>query len=242
MTTIIFGKKLLLIATITVLVSGLMLAATFDDVQAKKDKEPKSKTFNIKCKLAGSFLTSSEDSTLLTGVSSGTGNCNEMGGVSTLGTLIPDVTVTPFASDPVNFPGVINCVGITSSPGGSASGEAPSMIFNKKGDSILFKSTGHQCFYDGNHDPVALGTDYCVITDSTDPENLILDPLSIQFSESWSTFDVISDSDISRYQSTGMFDNAVGSGDIHSEVSHCDRTKPLANWFTSTLEGTITIP
>ncbi len=34
----IFGKKLLMLATITVLVTGLMLATTFDDAEAKKAK------------------------------------------------------------------------------------------------------------------------------------------------------------------------------------------------------------
>ena len=34
----IFGKKLLMLATITVLVTGLTLATTFDDAEAKKAK------------------------------------------------------------------------------------------------------------------------------------------------------------------------------------------------------------
>lgn len=38
MTKTIFGKKLLLIATITVLVTGLTLAATLDDAEAKGNK------------------------------------------------------------------------------------------------------------------------------------------------------------------------------------------------------------
>ena len=38
MTSIIFRKKLLMLATITVLVTGLTLTTTFDDAEAKKDK------------------------------------------------------------------------------------------------------------------------------------------------------------------------------------------------------------
>ena len=38
MTKTIFGKKLLMLATITVLVTGLTLAATFNDAEAKKAK------------------------------------------------------------------------------------------------------------------------------------------------------------------------------------------------------------
>jgi hypothetical protein len=239
MTKTLFGKKLLLIATITVLVSGLTLAATtFDDAEAKK---PKTGTFDIKCKLAGSFMTPSEDTTLGTGVSSATGKCSKMGGVSTLGTLVP--TGLPFES--VVGSGVDDCIGLVSSPGGAASGKAPSMIFNKKGDSILYEVTsGKTCFLDGTGAaaPVLNPKGFCKITDATDPENLVLDPLSTQFSESWQFFDVISDPTISRFQSTGAFDNAVGDGEIHSEVSHCDRTKPLANWVISTLEATITVP
>jgi len=231
--------KLLLIATITVLVTGLTLAATFDDAEAKQPKKPKTGTFDIKCKLAGSFMTVEEDATLGTGVISQTGKCSKMGGVSTLGTLVP--TGAPFES--VVESGVFNCIGLVSSAGGAASGKAPSMIFNKKGDSILFEVTsGKTCFFDGTGAAAALGTPFCVITDATDPENLVLLPTSTQFSESWVFFDVISDPTISRFQSTGAFDNAVGDGEIHSEVSHCDRSFPLANWIVSKLEATITVP
>jgi len=238
MTKTIFRKKLLLIATITVLVTGLTLAATLNDAEARN---PKTGTFDIKCKLAGSFMTPSEDFTLGTGVTSATGVCSKMGGVSTLGTLVP--TGLPFESVPLS--GVFDCIGLVSSPGGTASGIAPSMIFNKNGDSILYEVTsGKTCFLDGTGAaaPVANPKGFCLITDATDPENLVLDPLSTQFSESWQFFDVISDPTISRFQSTGAFDNAVGDGEIHSEVSHCDRTKPLANWVISTLEATITVP
>jgi len=38
MTNTTFGKKLLLIATITVLVSGLTIATSMNDAEAKKEK------------------------------------------------------------------------------------------------------------------------------------------------------------------------------------------------------------
>ncbi len=53
MTKTIFGKKLLMIATMTVLVTGLMFAATLDDAEAKKAKTGEHK---LKCKSIGSFF------------------------------------------------------------------------------------------------------------------------------------------------------------------------------------------
>ena len=56
MTKTLFGKKLLMLATITVLVTGLTLATTFDDAEAKKAKTGEHK---LKCKSNGSFFTPS---------------------------------------------------------------------------------------------------------------------------------------------------------------------------------------
>ena len=46
MTKTIFGKKLLMLATITVLVTGLTLATTFDDAEAKKAKTTEVSVFS----------------------------------------------------------------------------------------------------------------------------------------------------------------------------------------------------
>lgn len=47
MTKTIFGKKLLMLATITVLVTGLTLATTFDDAEAKKPKKEKTTDVSV---------------------------------------------------------------------------------------------------------------------------------------------------------------------------------------------------
>ena len=73
----IFGKKLLMLATITVLVTGLTLAATFNDAEAKKPN-PKVKPFN--CSSSGIF-----DG--VTGEFSQTGNCSQMGKTTSEGTF-----------------------------------------------------------------------------------------------------------------------------------------------------------
>jgi len=55
MTNTTFGKKLLLIATITVLVSGLTIATSMNDAEAKKN--PPTGTHDLKCKKSiGSFF------------------------------------------------------------------------------------------------------------------------------------------------------------------------------------------
>ncbi len=54
MTKTINGKKLLMIATMTVLVSGLTIAASLDDAEAKKAKTGEHK---LKCKSNGSLFT-----------------------------------------------------------------------------------------------------------------------------------------------------------------------------------------
>ena len=55
MTNTTFGKKLLLIATITVLVSGLTIATSMNDAEAKKIPQLELTTSNVKKALAHSF-------------------------------------------------------------------------------------------------------------------------------------------------------------------------------------------
>ncbi len=232
MTITIFGKKLLLIATITVLVTGLTLAATFNDAEAKKPKGPKIGTFDIKCKSSGTFMGGAEALPLgAATVVSATGNCNAgLGTVSSVGILESDDSI-PTKSDPIGFPDVFNCFGFESATAAGDTKPSPSIIFNKKGDSILFEvKDGVQCFF---------GPDG---TTPKDPRVVGFCPAGAVFSESTASFDVIFEADVSRFQSTGAFDDATGSGTITSEASHCDRSFPLANWSISTLEGTITVP
>ena len=71
MTKTIFGKKLLMLATITVLVTGLTLAATFDDAEAK---EAKTGSHDLKCKSIGSWYNPGLTSGLV--FSSSEGKCS----------------------------------------------------------------------------------------------------------------------------------------------------------------------
>ena len=138
--------------------------------------------------------------------------------------------LTPFASDEDDFPNVKNCFGFESATAVGDTKPSPSIIFNKKGDSILFETTGTQCFFGSDGmTPLSLAAGFC-------------GPTGIWFSESTSHFDVIFEGDVSRFQSTGKFDDATGSGTITTDASHCDRSFPLANWFVSELKATITVP
>ncbi len=129
MTKTIFGKKLLMIATITVLVTGLTLAATLDDAEAKKPN-PKVKPF--KCSSSGTF-----DG--ITGDFSQTGNCSHMGETTTSGTF----GVTGFEDV-----GGITCVTI---------GSADTELTGDNGDTVEMSITGIQCFFDENGNPVNAG-------------------------------------------------------------------------------------
>jgi len=223
---------ILRLATISVVASFLMLAVVPGMTQAQPLGAG---VIKLKCSTTGTFITPDEaDPLTAASVTSAVGNCSAgLGTVSSFGVLVG----TGFDDT--------HCVTFASATADSGEKPSPSIIFNKFGDSILIEiKDGVQCFFDANGDEVVLtsGIGFCEITDASDPENPVLNPLSIHFSESEADFVVISEPNISRFQSTGKFDNATGSGTTTSEASHCDRGFPLANYFESTLEGTITIP
>jgi len=130
LTKTIFGKKLVLIATITVLVTGLTLAATFDDAEAhSKDGEKK-----LKCKSIGSFYDPSPNV-----FSSSEGKCS-----AGLG------KVTSAAITEVGVP-IDGCVTLTSA--------GDDFSVGKKGF-IMFTTTGEQCFNDVDGDPLGGAWDF----------------------------------------------------------------------------------
>jgi len=104
MTKTINGKRLLMIATMTVLVSGLTFAAALDDAEAKKTKTGEHK---LKCKSIGSWF--NPDITVDV-ISSSQGKCSAgLGKVTsagiTAGTFIPASGCVALATlDPVGLP------------------------------------------------------------------------------------------------------------------------------------------
>ena len=133
MTKPIFGKKLLLIATITVLVTGLTLAATLDDAEAAKP-DPNKKTKPFKCSSSGIFNG-------VTGEFSQTGNCSQMGKTTSVGTFATGASVD-------------DCLSI---------GSTDSVLTAANGDTVTLETTGIQCFFNGAGDAIAIGdlTGFC---------------------------------------------------------------------------------
>jgi len=132
MTTTIFGKKLLLIATITVLVTGLTLAATLDDAEAKKAKTGEHK---LKCKSIGSFFPPSPAGVF----SSSEGKCSA--GLSKVSSA-----AVSLAGPPVD-----GCVTLTSA--------GDDFSVGKKGF-IMFTTTSEQCFNDVDGIPLGATWDF----------------------------------------------------------------------------------
>ena len=134
MTKTIFGKKLLLIATITVLVTGLTLAATLNDAEAVKPI-PNLKEKPFKCSSSGTF-----DGEALT--FSQTGKCSHMGETTISGTfgLTGSVLV-----------GSIDCVGI----------ESTNVLTAANGDTVKMSVTGTQCFFDENGNAIDATGTFC---------------------------------------------------------------------------------
>jgi len=133
MTKTIFGKRLLILATIVVLVSGLMMSASFDDAEAKKAKTGEHK---LKCKSIGSWFNPE-----LTGnvISSSEGKCSAgLGKVTSA--AITTVDPTPTSE---------GCLTLSSATG------LPAFSMGKK-SFIEYTTTGEQCFNDV--DGVPLGT------------------------------------------------------------------------------------
>jgi len=123
MTKTINGKKLLMIATMTVLVSGLTIAASLDDAEAKKAKTGEHK---LKCKSIGSWYNPDLLDDLV--YSSSEGKCSA--GLSKVTSasisMILDVTDD----------GCLDLVSVFDD-----------FSIGKKGY-IMFKTTGSQCLYD----------------------------------------------------------------------------------------------
>ncbi len=123
----IFGKKLLMLATITVLVTGLTLAATFDDAEAKKAKTG---THDLKCKSKiGSWFNQEPTDPVF---SSSEGKCS-----AGLG------KVTSAAITEIKGLTVDGCIILESAVG------LPSFSMGKKGF-IEYTTTSVQCLFDEN--------------------------------------------------------------------------------------------
>jgi hypothetical protein len=101
-------------------------------------------------------------------------------------------------------------------------GTAPSTIYNKKGDSILFTATAEQCFFaaDGIATADPLGS-FCG------------GPSDAFFSTSTGPFTIVG--------RTGKFLDATGGGTITSAVSHCE-FGPFGNFGESEVTGTLVVP
>jgi len=124
MTKTINGKKLLMIATMTILVSGLTIAASLDDAEAKKAKTGEHK---LKCKSIGSWY----NPELLDGrvFSSSDGKCSAGLGKVTSASISMVLDVTDGCLDLVSV--------------------FDDFSMGKKGH-IMFKTVGSQCLYDVN--------------------------------------------------------------------------------------------
>jgi len=134
MTKTIHGKRLLMIATMTVLVSGLTLAASLDDAEAKK---PKTGEHKLKCKSIGSWFDPTKTSPLV--ISSSEGKCSAGLGKVTSASLTVITGATPEG-----------CVTLSTAPGIS------DFSMGKKGF-IEYTTTGTQCFFDETGLPTAPG-------------------------------------------------------------------------------------
>jgi len=145
-----------LIATITVLVTGLTLAATFDDAEAhSKDGEKK-----LKCKSIGSWFNPELTDSLV--ISSSEGKCSAGLGKVTSAAL---TVVTGVTAE--------GCLALSTAP------DISDFSVGKKGF-IMFTTTGVQCFFDENGDSTAPGN-FCQEggshTSTVDGEYIILDGL-----------------------------------------------------------------
>ena len=148
MTKTIFGKKLLLIATITVLVTGLTLAATFNDAEAKKGP-PSGAGHDLKCKdNVGSFMVMGATGPF---ISTGESKCKFLGHAAF--TTITDTIGTPGPSATVG-----DCILLN----GAGPGWFDGYGISKKGFFTFVTPVLEQCFLakDGIT-PVPAGTAFC---------------------------------------------------------------------------------
>ena len=125
MTKTIHGKKLLMIATMTVLVSGLTIAASLDDAEAKKAKTGEHK---LKCKSIGSWFNPELTGDLV--FSSSEGKCSAGLGKVASASITEVGGVTPEG-----------CITLSTAPG------ITDWSMGKKGF-IEYTTTGTQCLFD----------------------------------------------------------------------------------------------
>ena len=135
MTKTIFGKRLLILATIVVLISGLMMSASFDDAEAKKAKTGEHK---LKCKSIGSWFDPDLTGDLV--FSSSEGKCSAGLGKVTSASITEVTGVT-----------TEGCLMLSSAPGIS------DFSMGKKGF-IEYTTTGTQCLFDETGLPIDLNT------------------------------------------------------------------------------------
>jgi len=149
MTKTLFGKKLLLIATITVLVSGLTLAATFNDAEAKKGP-PSGAGHDLKCKdkdNAGSFMVFGAAGPF---VSTSESKCKFLGHAAFTSVT---AAIGPGLSGP-------NCIALVGAGPGGHDGYG----ISKKGFFTFDLGPLEQCFFDSSMTPLAAPpgpTDFC---------------------------------------------------------------------------------
>jgi len=217
MTKTIFGKKLLMLATITVLVTGLMMSASFDDAEAKKAKTG---THDLKCKKSiGSFF----DPAVSTGtpignllISTSEGKCKFL--KHTAFANITTVTAVDVGT---------GCVTLETPVG------VDSYAIGKKGF-FTFSMILEQCFFESDGvTPTlsALTEDYCDTGVSTDV-----------FTSTVTGTYLITGGELhdKKHGSTAI---TGGSGTVTSSVDHCAMsTAPYGNSVVTEMIGTIVFP
>ncbi len=223
MTKTIFGKKLLLIATITVLVTGLMMSATFNDAEAKKaPKAPSMK--ELKCKdNVGSFMlvgVGPEGGAIF--VSTGESKCKSIGDAAF-------TSVTRHVAVNAVNPHCYDLVGSGSLAGNAYDGYG----ISKKGFFTTTMGPLTQCLFEADGTtpvPITGGPGLLVPPPFCGAEG----PGDVVFSIVSGTFTVTG----------GLIKGApvtAGSGVLSSVVDHCaGGTAPNGDSVITTLTGTIT--
>jgi hypothetical protein len=219
MTNTTLGKKLLLIATITVLVSGITIATSMNDAVAdpnhkdKKGKKPLTGPHDLKCKKSiGSFFDPAVSKGSATGdllISSSEGKCKFTGHTA----FSSITTVTGFDIG-------TGCVTLETPV------DVDSYGIGKKGDFFTFTMTLEQCFFDEDGLPTlsALSELYCD-----------------------ASTDAFTSTVTGTYLITGgLVKNTIpsgGSGTVTSSVDHCAQgTAPYGNSVVTTMTGDIVFP
>jgi hypothetical protein len=220
MTNTTLGKKLLLIATITVLVSGLTIATSLSDANADpkaKKEHPPTGTHDLKCKKSiGSFFDPDVSKNSDTGdllISTSEGKCNFLG--HTASSSITTVT---------GFDLGTGCVTLETPLG------VDSYAIGKKGF-FTFEMTLEQCFFDEDGLPTlsALSDLYCGA--STDAFT----------STVTGTYTITGGELIDKKHGNTSID--AGTGTITSSVDHCaGSTAPYGNSVVTEMTGEIVFP